>query len=242
MEITYLLNSGFMVKEGKTLLIFDDFEDPSGSADRAVDAGDFDRLYIFASHAHFDHFGTHIRAYSKQANRYIFGNDIKRTKRVKVFPPDIITFMKKYTTWESDGIRVWAYDSTDIGVSFLVELDSGTRIFHAGDFNWWDWKEETDSNRRIAKNTFLRQLGRMEGFSADVSFFPVDDRLGESNELGVTEFVKSINTKTLIAMHRMNYPRWTPSNYFKENARELPIWSPLIPGERRIYEDGELKE
>ncbi len=235
MEITYLLNSGFLIKEGRTLLIFDDFEDPSGVADKVVDKGDYDRFYIFATHAHFDHFGTHIRAYSKQATRYIFGNDIKHTKRVKIFPPDIITYMKKYNTWEGDGIRVWAYDSTDTGVSFLVELESGTRIFHAGDFNWWDWKNETDANRIIAKNAFLRQLKRMDGFSTDVSFFPVDGRLGESQELGVIEFVKNINTKHLVAMHRVNYPRWQPSAEFLETAGDLPVWAPTTSGESIIF-------
>ena len=51
MKLTYLLNSGFMIRAGRTLLLFDDYDDPSGAADRAVDMGDFEWLYIFVSHA-----------------------------------------------------------------------------------------------------------------------------------------------------------------------------------------------
>ena len=64
MDISYLLNSGFLVRDGKTLLVFDDYDDPAGAVDAAYDGTDFDNLYIFVTHAHFDHFGTRIRAES----------------------------------------------------------------------------------------------------------------------------------------------------------------------------------
>ena len=135
MKLTYLLNSGFMIRAGSTLLLFDDYDDPSGAADRAVDMGDFEWLYIFVSHAHFDHFGNHIRAYAHQTTRYIFSYDLRRTKRVKMFPQNNIVYMKRYTEWSDEHLHVWTYDSTDVGVSFLVELEDESRVFHAGDFN-----------------------------------------------------------------------------------------------------------
>ena len=143
MDITYLLNSGFLVRDEKTLLVFDDYEDPAGIVDAAYDKADFDRLYIFATHAHFDHFSTHVRAYAPKTTRYIFSSDIKHTKRVKIFPTNKITYMKRYTEWEDDAIHVWSYDSTDVGVCFRVQLPSGKRVFHAGDFNWWHWIGDT---------------------------------------------------------------------------------------------------
>lgn len=232
MEITYLLNSGFMVKNKNVLMLFDDFEDPAQAADRMIDRGNFEYLYIFATHAHFDHFGTHIRAYASKVTRYIFSNDIKRTKRVKMFPTNLITFMRKYSEWEDEKIRVTTFDSTDVGVSFLVEFDSGEKIFHAGDFNWWHWKEDTLANQLVADRLFKKQMKRLENLEADVAFFPVDGRLGDSQEMGVTEFVKKTNVKNLIAMHRVGYPAWTPSEKFFSNARDLPIWSPTTSGEK----------
>ncbi len=236
MEIFYLLNSGFMIKDGNILMLFDDFEDPSKIADRFFDKGDFEYLYIFVSHAHFDHFGTHIRAYAQKVSRYIFSSDLKRTKRVKVFPAENITFMRKYSEWEGDAIKVWTYDSTDVGVSFLVETKSGTRIFHAGDFNWWHWENDTPENRLLAEKAFKKQLKRLKGLEADVAFFPVDGRLGVSEEKGITEFVKVTDIKNIVAMHRVGYPAWTPSKNFSDVAGEnISVWSPTISGERKKY-------
>lgn len=240
MEITYLLNSGFMVRDENILMLFDDFDDPAQVADRAIDQGNFDYLYIFVSHAHFDHFGTHIRAYAPKVSRYIFSSDIKRTKRVKIFPTNDITFMKKYTGWQGEAVKVWTYDSTDVGVSFLIETISGKRIFHAGDFNWWNWEEDSIENRLLAERVFKKQLKRMKGLDSDIAFFPVDGRLGDSQELGVTEFIKQTEVKTLVAMHRVGYPAWIPSRKFLNDARDLPIWSPTVSGERRSLVDGQL--
>ncbi len=232
MEITYLLNSGFMVKDKNILMLFDDFEDPAQAADREVDQGNFEKLYIFVTHAHFDHFGTHIRAYAPKVSRYIFSNDIKRTKRVKMFPASEITFMRKYSEWETDDLRVTTFDSTDVGVSFLVEFANGKKIFHAGDFNWQRWEEDTLANQLVADRLFKKQMKRLENLEADVAFFPVDGRLGNTQEMGVTEFVKKTNVKTLIAMHRVGYPAWTPSEKFFSDARKIPFWSPTISGEK----------
>ena len=240
MEIIYLLHSGFMIRDGQTLLIFDDYDDPAKIVGRAVNQGNFEHLYIFASHAHFDHFDTHIRAYADQVTRYIFSYDIKRTKRAKIFPADNITYMRKYSEWQGEGIKVWTYDSTDVGVSFLVETDSGKRIFHAGDFNLWYWENETSENKILAKKVFDKQLKRMKGLEVDVAFFPVDPRLGNSQELGVIEFIKNTEPKTLVAMHREGYPAWTPSYKFQLETEPLPIWSPSKPGEKRFLIDNKF--
>ena len=240
MELTYLLNSGFLIRAGRILLVFDDFDDPSGIVDRVVDKGDFDRLYIFVSHAHFDHFGTHIRAYADQTTHYIFSNDLRRTKRVKMFPQDNIVYMKRYNEWSDDCLHVWTYDSTDVGVSFLVEFADGTRIFHAGDFNWWNWLGDTEENRRLAEKAFNKQMARMLNLEADVAFFPVDGRLETAQEDGARIFVEKTDVKTLAAMHRVGYPRWTPSRYFFGTKEPIPVWAPTTPGESRVLADGKF--
>ena len=242
MEITYLLNSGFMVKDGKVLLVFDDFDDPAKIVDNAFIKNNFVSLYIFASHAHFDHFDTHIRAYSPKVSRYIFSSDIKRTKRVKMFPPDKITYLKKYSEWQDDIIKVKTFDSTDVGVSFLIETPKHKKIFHAGDFNWWHWADDTPENINLAKRIFMKQLKQMEGLQADVAFFPVDGRLGDSQEMGVTEFVKKTDVKSLIAMHRVGFPEWQPSENFLSIAGNLPVWSPTVSGDTVKFSNNIFKK
>ena len=242
MEVTYLLNSGFMIRDERTLLVFDDYEDPAGIVDAAYDKGDFDNLYIFVTHAHFDHFGTHIRSYTPKVTRYIFSSDIRRTKRVKIFPKDKITYMKRYTQWQDDAIKVRSYDSTNVGISFLIETSSGSRIYHAGDFNWWLWEDDTPENLELAEKSFRRQMKRLEGMAADIAFFPVDGRLGASQEKGAIEFVVRTDVKSFVAMHRVEFPRWEPSREFLAARRNLPYWAPLEPGEKRIFDGKKFLE
>ena len=236
MIISYLLNSGFLIQDEKILLVFDDYDDPAGIIDAAYDKGDFDRLYIFVTHAHFDHFGTHIRAYAPKATRYIFSSDMKRTKRVKIFPSSKITYMKRYTMWEDDLIRVRSYDSTDVGVSFMVRLPNGRRVFHAGDFNWWHWKDDTPENIALAERSFKRQVKRMDGLEADVAFFPIDGRLGDDQEKGAIEFVTRARVQAFVAMHRVDYPIWQPTPEFAAASKNIPTWSPITPGESRSFD------
>lgn len=240
MDITYLLNSGFLIQDEKILLVFDDYEDPAGIIDAAYDRGDFDRLYIFATHAHFDHFGTHIRAYAPKVTQYIFSSDIKRTKRVKIFPSAKITYLKRYSNWQDDAIIVKSFDSTDVGVSFLVQTLSGKKIFHAGDFNWWHWDDDTPENIELADKDFRRQIKRLENLEADIAFFPVDGRLGSAQEMGAIEFVRSAKVKAFVAMHRVDYPMWQPSKNFSDASKNIPTWSPTMPGEHRTFVDGQF--
>ena len=136
-EITYLLNSGFLVRVGRTLLVFDDFKDPAGAVDAAVEAADFDHLYFFASHGHFDHFDAHICAYEAKTERYILSDDIRCTKALSSFDQAKLVFLKTYASWQDEHIAVASFDSTDIGTSFRAVLkDEGVTLFHAGDFNW----------------------------------------------------------------------------------------------------------
>ncbi|MBR3745940.1 MAG: MBL fold metallo-hydrolase, partial [Selenomonadaceae bacterium] len=232
MELTYLLNSGFMVRDEKILVVFDDYEDPANAVDIAYDQNDFDRLYVLVTHAHFDHFGTRIRAYAPKTTRYIFSSDIKHTKRVKIFPTNKITYIKRYSNWQDDMIKVTSFDSTDVGISFMVEFPSGRKVFHAGDFNWWHWVDDTRENLDLAEKIFKRQLKRLDGLEVDAAFFPIDGRLGASQEMGAIEFVQRTKSKVFVAMHREEFPKWEPSPAFVQLSRNLPTWSPVTPGEK----------
>ena len=234
MEITYLLNSGFMIRDENILLVIDDCDDPSGAADAAYDRDDYDNFYVFVTHAHFDHFGTHIRAYAPKISRYVFSSDIKHTKRVKIFPSNKITYIKRSSQWTDDVLKVKTFDSTDVGISFLIEFPSGKKIFHAGDFNWWHWTDDTRENLELAEKVFKRQLKKMDGLEADVAFFPIDGRLGLSQEMGAIEFVQRTNIKNFVAMHRVDFPLWEPSPLFVKMSKDVPTWAPVTPGEQLI--------
>ena len=55
-------------------------------------------------------------------------------------------------------IRIEAFGSTDVGISFLIDLQ-GVRLFHAGDLNNWHWSEEsTPQEIRKAEGDFLAEI------------------------------------------------------------------------------------
>lgn len=241
MEITYLLNSGFLVKTGRILLVFDDFEDPVHAVEGALAEGNFDRLYIFVSHAHFDHFDTHILDYADATARYVFSNDVRHTKRGKLFPAEKTVYMKNYSDWEDEAIHVKSFDSTDTGTCFLVDTEEA-KVFHAGDFNWWHWTGEPEKDRLLARNAFQKQMKKLEGLETDVAFFPVDGRMGDDWDMGAKEFCARTRARALVTMHNVGFPTWRPSADFFAAGREIPYWTPGTPGEKRLLDEGGFRE
>ena len=240
MRITYLLNSGFMVQLGRTLLVFDDYLDETGAVARALTEAE--EVYFFVSHAHFDHFDSHIMEYAGQTTRYFFSQELHHTKRAKAFPQEKVVYLENYASWQDAHIRVETFSSTDTGTSFLVEKD-GWRIFHAGDFNWWHWKGDTEQNIKLARNGFMKQMKQLDGLEADVAFFPVDGRLEEFADIGAREFCRRTKTAALVTMHSVGFPKWQPAADFFPTDRKIPYWVPVQPGESRSFEKGgEFKE
>lgn len=234
MEASYLLNSGFLVRVEGVLLVFDAFDDPAGVLDQELSKDDFTRLYFFASHAHFDHFNPMIARFSAKVQRYILSEDIRQNPGSMCIPAEQVSWIGVYDTWRDDCVAVTSFSSTDEGTSFLVEV-CGKRIFHAGDFNWWDWTGDTAENRKLAENAFRKQMKRLAGQSFDLAFFPVDGRLGSSMERGAKVFCAETNPKALVSMHSVGYPAWQPSDDFFEAGGEISIWSPTKAGQRHHF-------
>ena len=234
MEASYLLNSGFLVRTDDVLLVFDAFDDPAGVLPAAVEKENYARLYFFASHAHFDHFNPMIARYAAKTQRYLLSEDIRSNAGAAYMPTDRTSWIGLYDAWQDDCIAVKSFASTDEGTSFLVEVN-GKRIFHAGDFNWWDWTGDTAENRKLAENAFRKQMKRLAGLSFDLAFFPVDGRLGPSMERGAKVFCAETYPQALVSMHSVGYPAWKPSEGFFAVGREIPVWSPTQAGQRHSF-------
>lgn len=235
-RITYLLNSGFIVEAetGRWALVFDAYRDMRGDIERVLASAG--AVYFFVSHAHFDHFSPSIARYGKAA-RFFLSEDIRALAEAARFPAEKTAWLGKYDGWEGAGLRVESFDSTDEGTSFLVETD-GWRIFHAGDFNWWHWKNDPPEAIGFARNGFMKQMRRLDGRAFDLAFFPADGRLGEARDWGAKAFCRRTDTRALVTMHSVGYPRFAPDGDFFEPGREIPVWSPEEPGERRVYQKG----
>ena len=234
MDVIYLLNSGFFVRTDDILLVFDAFDDPADVLGRELAADDDMPLYFFASHTHFDHFNPMIARYADKTRRYLLSEDIRRNPGAARIPAEQISWIGLYDSWQDDCISVTSFSSTDEGTSFLVEVN-GKQIFHAGDFNWWDWTGDTPENRKLAENAFRKQMKHLAGRSFDLAFFPVDGHLGPSMERGAKVFCAETHPKALVSMHSVGYPAWQPSKDFFAKGAEIPVWSPTKAGEQHRF-------
>ena len=175
-----------------------------------------------------------IARYADKTRRYLLSEDIRRNPGAARIPAEQISWIGLYDSWQDDCISVTSFSSTDEGTSFLVEVN-GKQIFHAGDFNWWDWTGDTPENRKLAENAFRKQMKHLAGRSFDLAFFPVDGRLGPSMERGAKVFCAETHPKALVSMHSVGYPAWQPSKDFFAKGAEIPVWSPTKAGEQHRF-------
>lgn len=228
-KINYLYHSSFIVETNSNILIFDYFNDKSNSKDRSLNNGvicdevfktDKD-IYVFASHGHHDHFSPLIFEWKKiNPNiNYILSSDIE----IKDTYPEHKIISEDESIKIKD-ITVKAYGSTDLGVSFLINVD-GMNIFHAGDLNWWHWYDESEEfNTNMAKD-FKVQIEKLKGSNIDIAFFPVDNRLKESYYLGGEYFIENLSPKLFIPMHFADNPEVTKDFFekYKDSKTKIAV-------------------
>jgi hypothetical protein len=115
------------------------------------------------------------------------------TRGKRMAPGDTVRF--------SDELTVTAFDSTDLGISFLADF-CGIRIFHAGDLNFWHWREESTMQEiEEADAEFRKAVLPISREKIDVAFFPVDPRQGTMFEAGANYFILTVKPRILIPMH-----------------------------------------
>ena len=207
MQLTYIFHSGFIISGCGFSVLIDYWRDTKSFNKGYVHQHFLSSpgmLYVLSSHAHPDHFNPEILAWSEKRSdiRYIFSSDI--LPKIKNVPknPEIF-YLDKKDIYADDFIKVKAFGSTDVGISFAIEAD-GKNIFHAGDFNNWHWNEEsTEEEIRIAETSFLRKLKVLaKDYPAfDLTMFPVDPRLGKDYMRGAEQFVQAIQTRVFAPMH-----------------------------------------
>ena len=202
MKLTYINHSGYALEGAHCAVIIDYFKDSDDKFVKNSLASFAGKLYVCASHWHPDHFNREILQWKKirPDTEYIFSGDILSKKFVS---PQAASFLNKGDVLQDENIRVKAFGSTDVGISFLIEME-GKKIFHAGDLNNWHWDEEsTPEEIAEAEQGFLNELRIISGETnrIDLAMFPVDCRLGKNYMRGPEQFVDAIQTKLFAPMH-----------------------------------------
>lgn len=190
--VTYLGHSGFLVEAGARQLVFDFLGE-------GLDEARLTRAVVFISHAHRDHCSDAALNLIGQGKALgVVSFDVRRKGPWRTVKPG--------DRLDADGVRVCAFRSTDVGVSFLAETE-GVRVFHAGDLNFWHWRAES-SDREVdeARRAFDQAVSEIQGERVDIAFFPVDPRMGEGCDEGAMEFARRVKPSILIPMHFWNQP------------------------------------
>ncbi|KOA18632.1 metal-dependent hydrolase [Clostridium homopropionicum DSM 5847] len=198
-NIHYFLHSGFSVETTDCILIFDFYKEVLCNNENSTNLKQLllkgKPAYVFVSHSHPDHFNKKILTLEDSNIKYIISDDIKLKESKSNY-----TFVKKNDVFTLDNLAIKVFGSTDAGVSFLVSVDD-FNIFHAGDLNWWHWKEDSDEDNLNAEKWFKEEISLIKGEKIDLAFFPVDTRLEENFYLGGKYFIENVHVKYFIPMH-----------------------------------------
>ncbi len=197
--VTYLYHSGFCVAYNNTLVVFDyapGEQSAPGSPGviTAQDLESFQQVVVLVTHSHADHFDPTIFDWAKPGKvHYVLSDEIPpQWPGARMKPGDKLSVA---------GINIEAYDSTDLGVSFLVDMGE-YRVFHAGDLNLWHWRDvSTLQEIEAAERAFHEAVRPLEGQEIDLAFFPVDPRQGSLYDAGANYFVMAVKPRVLIPMH-----------------------------------------
>ena len=199
-KVTHYYHSGFSIEEDDLLFVFDYWrgEHQELSLKKQLlpeQLGKYRAVYVFISHEHMDHMDPVVFTWKDAANvSYFVSSDMPvGTRGKRMAPGDRIEL--------EEGISVTAFDSTDLGVSFLLNLHGHT-FFHAGDLNFWHWREESTLKEiEEAEQEFQSAVKPLTGETIDVAFFPVDPRQGTMFEAGANYFILQVKPRLLIPMH-----------------------------------------
>ena len=242
LEVTYYLHSGFSCAMGDVLCIFDYWlgeyqELPERVRITPSALGRYREIYVFVTHSHPDHFDRVIYDwYGDVPVTYIVSYELPVGARGRrMSPGDSFTL--------SEHVSVKAFPSTDLGVSFLVTID-GIPVFHAGDLNFWHWREEsTIQEIEEAEQEFYEAVKPIAKEPIQVAFFPVDPRQGRLYEAGANYFIMTCRPKLLIPMHF--WQRTESAVEFARRCRtnQTEIVAMTRPGSRLLltFTDGQLR-
>ena len=199
-KITHFYHSGFSVEADDLLFVFDYWRGEKNELHDQLqllpeELKKYRAVYVFISHEHVDHLDPVVFSWKDYAPvSYFVSSDMPVGTRGKRMAPGDTQRLE-------EGVSVTAFDSTDLGVSFLLDWH-GIRIFHAGDLNFWHWREES-TLREIeeAEKEFQDAVKPLEKEKVDVAFFPVDPRQGSMFEAGANYFILAVKPRLLIPMH-----------------------------------------
>jgi len=230
-DVTYYVHSGFSCAIDGNFFIFDywrgqDPEELEGHDLTVEKLKNYKNVYVFITHSHPDHFDPIVYEWYKELPvNYIVSYEMPIGSRGKRMNPG--------DTYKiSEKIQVKAFDSTDLGVSYLLSYED-INIFHAGDLNFWHWREESTAQEiDEAEVQFKNAMEPIKKENIDIAFFPVDPRQGRLFDAGANYFLMSVKPRLMIPMHFWQKNEIAVEFARRSRSRESEVLAMTKPGEK----------
>lgn len=221
MKIEYIHHSGCTVETEDYFLVFDYYKGDIKLKDK--------KTIVFSSHSHPDHYNPEILKWKNEHNHisYVLSSDIDVESAPNIY------IMEPYKSLKLYDVNIKSFGSTDLGLSFLVEVE-GKNIFFAADLNWWIWDEDSKEEKEEMEKAFKGEVARLKGNDIEVAFFPVDPRLRENYSLGGKYLIDELSPKYFIPIHF-----WNKFSTTYDFAKEMSSSSTKII---ELYKDNQVIE
>lgn len=200
-SLTYLGHSGFLFETDTAYFIFDYIrgELPVFAPEK--------RLYVFASHAHHDHWdpGIFTDGQLRYADSFILGFDIRepfeemagKDKQLAGLP---VIWAYPEQTVRTDDFTCTPLLSTDEGVAFPVITEKDV-IYHAGDLNWWHWNGDPEERNLERAQNFKRETDCLKGLHIDAACIPLDPRQEDAYRFCMDYCMETLDADRVFPMH-----------------------------------------
>lgn len=248
--ITYIYHSCYTVEVGDYFIIFDYYKG-------VLNIPEDKKVIFVASHGHSDHYTSEIlKIPNMEKYTYILSEDIAHLESedniiyIKDSKLGIDQLKSLYSSKNvlligkdrykdikigKESIGIKTFGSTDVGISILLYV-SGISIFHAGDLNYWAWKDNDDKTDKKEYYSFIEEVEKIKECSIDIAFFPVDYRLGENYYKGPKIFANSVSPQLMFPLHSGDHE--TISQRFKREVKlDSTIFRPIIDKGQKIIVD-----
>ena len=209
--ITYVHHNCFFLElQGKTLLFdypSEKYRTPEARAlvERKVEGAD---LWVVISHSHPDHFSQEIVSFAGMASRcrYIVSYDVPDMYPEFEYDAGLdVTVLDPDEPAEVLGVRIEAFESTDLGVGYLFSFP-GCGVYFGGDVAAWTWDKLTPRARAASQAHFDATLRTLRERDIRIAFSNVDKRL--SNWAGGLEFARTVAPPVFVPMHVFGKTEW----------------------------------
>ncbi|NIO29795.1 MAG: hypothetical protein GTO29_14720 [Candidatus Latescibacteria bacterium] len=238
--VWFLGHSGWAVKTRNHLLIFDYFSQGESPASSGLCNGHINpdeiadqKVAVFASHNHGDHFAPAIFDWREQVAdiTYFLGLEPENAPPYEHMPERM---EKSY-----GDLKVTTIHSTDAGVGMVVEVD-GLTIFHPGDH----------ANGRIGlMDEFTDEIDFLaeKGIRPDICFMGIRGcSLGRPEEVkeGIHYALKTLKPRVFIPMHA-GAEGHLYREFIEECKGQFPAIQMVAPdnrGDHFVYEQGKIKD